>query len=168
MLHAGRFSLAVINVSLVLGMVSMSGLVLANVILRYGFQSGLPFSVEISRLIFVWIVFVGAVAAMAEGSHLSVNMLVRFLPRRAAAWLAVASHAVMLCCCYLIGKGSYALALINWNNKSPISGVSIAFLYGAGVVFAVGCGVVLLTGIWRIFSGWQPYAAVQEPLEADR
>ena len=51
---------------LVLGMSVMSLMVFWNVVLRYGFNSGIPFSVEVSRLIFVWIAFVGAVAALAR------------------------------------------------------------------------------------------------------
>lgn len=142
-----------VDASLVAGMVAMSLFVLVNVILRYGFHSGIPFSVEVSRLIFVWIVFVGAVAAMAEGSHLSVFLLAGLAKGKTAFVLSVSTQAVMLWCCYLIGRGSYALAIINWNNKSPISGIPVAFLYGAGVFFAVGCGLVLAFGIWRTITG---------------
>lgn len=157
----GQAGMRIINVGLVAGMVVMSSLVLANVVLRYGFNSGLAFSVEISRLIFVWIVFVGAVAVMAEGQHLAVTMLSSSLPRSLRRPLALATHGVMLFCCYLIGKGSYSLILINWHNRSPISGVSVGFLYGAGFFFALGCALVLLAGLWRIVTGREPIFQAQ-------
>lgn len=152
----GRTAGRVVNVSLVAGMAFMSAMVLINVILRYGFQSGLPFSVEISRLIFVWVVLVGAVAVMAEGQHLAVTMLSTALPRKVRRPLLLAKHAIMLACCYLLAKGSYSLVLINWNNRSPISGVSVGFLYGAGLFFALGCALVLLVGVWQVLTGQEP------------
>ena len=160
----GQIGLKIINVGLVAGMVVMSALVLTNVILRYGFHSGLPFSVEISRLIFVWIVLVGAVAVMAEGQHLAVTMLTAALPEPARRPLALLTHGVMLYCCYLIAKGSYSLVLINWNNRSPISGVSVGFLYGAGLFFALGCALVLLVGIFNVLTGREP-VPVQQGME---
>ena len=36
-------------------------LVFGNVVLRYGFNSGIAFSEEMSRWAFVWLIFVGAV-----------------------------------------------------------------------------------------------------------
>ena len=73
--------LAIFDYLLVAGMVIMSLLVLVNVILRYAFNSGLPFSVEVSRFAFVWVVFLGAIVALKDGSHLGVDTIVRKLPR---------------------------------------------------------------------------------------
>ena len=42
-------------------MLLMIVLVFTNVVMRYGFSSGLRVSVELSRLMFVWIVMIGAV-----------------------------------------------------------------------------------------------------------
>ena len=36
-------------------------LVFGNVVLRYGFNSGIMFSEEVSRFLFVWMVFLGSV-----------------------------------------------------------------------------------------------------------
>ena len=41
-------------------------LVFANVVLRYAFNSGLSISEELSRWLFVWMTFLGAVIAMHE------------------------------------------------------------------------------------------------------
>jgi TRAP-type C4-dicarboxylate transport system permease small subunit len=38
---------------------SMVILVFGNVVLRYGFNSGITFSEEVSRFLFVWMVFLG-------------------------------------------------------------------------------------------------------------
>ena len=56
-------------------------MVFGNVVLRYGFNSGLTASEELSRLFFVWLTFLGAVVALREHGHLGVDTLVRRLPR---------------------------------------------------------------------------------------
>ena len=44
--------------------------VFVNVVLRYGFGSGIAASEELSRLLFVWMVFLGAAAAYPAGEHM--------------------------------------------------------------------------------------------------
>jgi len=50
--------------------------VFTNVVLRYGFKTGLPFYEELSRLLFVWLVCIGAILASAEGTHLGLDMVI--------------------------------------------------------------------------------------------
>ncbi|MGY2938439.1 TRAP-type C4-dicarboxylate transport system permease small subunit [Bradyrhizobium sp. GM6.1] len=45
-------------------------LVFGNVVLRYGFNSGIAISEELSRWLLVWLTFLGAVVAMREHAHL--------------------------------------------------------------------------------------------------
>jgi TRAP-type C4-dicarboxylate transport system permease small subunit len=61
------------DVLVVVGMAVMSVMVFLNVVLRYGFNSGIPISVELSRIIFVWIIMLGSIAALAQGAHLAVD-----------------------------------------------------------------------------------------------
>ena len=66
---------------LVLMLCAMVVMVFGNVVLRYGFNSGLDFSEELSRFFFIWITFLGAIIAMREKAHLGLDTLVRLLPR---------------------------------------------------------------------------------------
>ena len=45
-------------------------------VLRYGFGSGVAASEELSRLLFVWMVFIGATAAYPAGEHMTFTSLV--------------------------------------------------------------------------------------------
>ena len=49
----------------------MAVAVFINVVLRYGFGSGVAASEELSRLLFVWMVFIGAAAAYPAGEHMA-------------------------------------------------------------------------------------------------
>ena len=51
-------------------------LVFGNVVLRYGFNSGITVSEELSRWLFVWLTFLGAIVALREHGHLGTDMLV--------------------------------------------------------------------------------------------
>ena len=57
----------------------MAVAVFINVVLRYGFGSGVAASEELSRLLFVWMVFIGAAAAYPAGEHMAFTSLVAML-----------------------------------------------------------------------------------------
>ena len=60
----------------------MAVAVFLNVVLRYGFGSGVAASEELSRLLFVWMVFIGAAAAYPAGEHMAFTGLVAMLRQR--------------------------------------------------------------------------------------
>tara|TARA_Y100000815_G_C13318231_1_gene491334 strand:+ start:570 stop:1106 length:537 start_codon:yes stop_codon:yes gene_type:complete len=149
--------LAIFDYLLVAGMVIMSLLVLVNVILRYAFNSGLPFSVEVSRFAFVWVVFLGAIVALKDDSHLGVDTIVRKLPRLLAYVCFVISHAIMLWCCWLLWQGSWIQTKVNLGNLSPISGISVGFMYAAGLVAAIGFALIIIGRLWSALRGNLPF-----------
>ena len=55
-------------------------LTLAQVVLRYFFDSPLLWSDELSRLMVVWMTFIGAAVVCWQGRHLSVDVFVTHLP----------------------------------------------------------------------------------------
>eukprot|EP01136_Pigoraptor_vietnamica_P042923 Opistho-1_new@17676 len=73
----------------------MSLAVFTNVVLRYGFGSGVAASEELSRLLFVWMVFIGATAAYPLGEHMAFTSLLR--PLRGTAWLPLVGRLIHPC-----------------------------------------------------------------------
>jgi TRAP-type C4-dicarboxylate transport system permease small subunit len=63
----------------------MTGAVFLQVVLRYGFGTGLDGLDEVPRYVFVWLVMIGAGAAMARGEHTLVDYFVMKLPPRGRA-----------------------------------------------------------------------------------
>src|SRR6266480_849461 len=68
-----------LRVIIVLCLAAMVILVFGNVVLRYGFNTGIAVSEELSRWFFVYLTFLGAVVAMREHGHLGVDSLVKRL-----------------------------------------------------------------------------------------
>jgi TRAP-type C4-dicarboxylate transport system permease small subunit len=128
-------------------------LVFGNVVLRYAFNSGITVSEEMSRWLFVWLTFLGAIAALKEYGHLGTDMLLQKLPPIGQRICLVASNLLMLYVTYLLFQGSLEQAKINASVEAPVTGLSVAIFYGAGVVFSVSAALILLDQLWEIVSG---------------
>jgi TRAP-type C4-dicarboxylate transport system permease small subunit len=128
-------------------------LVFGNVVLRYAFNSGITVSEEMSRWLFVWLTFLGAIVAIKEHGHLGTDMLVAKLPVAGKKACLVIGHLLMLYVTWLIFSGSLAQARINWDVEAPVTGASMAIFYASGVFFAVSAAVLLLRELWRTATG---------------
>ncbi|EWY36445.1 C4-dicarboxylate ABC transporter permease [Skermanella stibiiresistens SB22] len=145
------FSLLKIVITLCLA--AMVVLVFGNVLLRYGFNMGITASEEISRLLFVWLTFLGAIVALKEHGHLGVDILVRRLPSLGKKVCLVASHLLMLYVTWLMLEGSWKQTLINIDVASPATGISMGLFYGVGVVFGVSAALILLHDLYVVATG---------------
>ena len=130
-------------------MVIMIVLVFTNVVLRYGFGSGLLASAEISRFLFVWVTMLGAVACMREDSHLSLRILENHVPPAVGRALRRLSAAVIVLCSAMLCLGSVRQTIANWPNASPLSGIPVGVLYLAGAVGGAGIVSIALYRLWR-------------------
>ena len=136
-----------------LALATMVVLVFGNVVLRYGFNSGITVSEELSRWLFIWGTFLGAVLALRQHAHMGVDMLVRRLPPLAQRACLVLGHALMLGIVAMLFKGSLEQTRINWDVTAPTTGWSMAWVASAGLVFSVLAGLMLLLDLVRIVSG---------------
>ncbi len=128
-------------------------LVFGNVVLRYAFNSGITVSEEVSRWLFVWLTFLGAIVAMREHAHLGVDSLVKRLPTAGKKFCLILSQLLMLYATWLLLRGSWEQTLINWDVAAPASGLSTGWFYGVGIVFAVSTGLILLNDLYRAVTG---------------
>ncbi|MFN4118578.1 TRAP transporter small permease [Acidovorax sp.] len=142
-----------INLLIALALAVMVVMVFGNVVLRYAFNSGIAISEEVSRWLFVWITFLGAIVAVREHGHLGTDLVLMRLPPMVQRVCLVLGHGLMLFCTWLLFKGALAQARINWDVDAPVTGASVAIFYASGVVFAAASGLLLLLNLWRLLSG---------------
>ncbi len=138
---------------IVVFMVAMVVMVFGNVVLRYGFNSGIDISDEMSRYCFVWLTYVGAMVAMREGGHLGVDTLVKRLPRAGKKTALFLSESLMLLCNALFMLGTWKMHELQTSNVSPVVGLSMIWIYGVGYVVGTVMGVFNLRVMWRILTG---------------
>jgi TRAP-type C4-dicarboxylate transport system permease small subunit len=142
-----------IRFGMVLALALMVVLVFGNVVLRYGFNTGITVSEELSRWLFVWITFMGAIVAMKEGTHLGSDTLVSRLSVAGKKTCFVLAHLLMLFACALLFKGSLDQVIINRDTTSAVMEISMAYFYACGLVLALSGGVILLQQLWRMVTG---------------
>ena len=128
-------------------------LVFGNVFMRYAFNSGFSVSEELSRWLFVWVTFMGAVVALRTNSHLGTDMLVGRLGRRGKQFCLALAYLAMLGVCWLVFRGALEQTRINWETTSAVMEVSMAWFYASGMVFAVLGALVVLRDLLRLLGG---------------
>ncbi|OYU91293.1 MAG: C4-dicarboxylate ABC transporter permease [Burkholderiales bacterium PBB5] len=138
---------------LVLALALMVVLVFGNVVMRYAFNSGITVSEELSRWLFVWLTFLGAVVAVRERGHLGSDMLTSRLGRNGKRVCLALGQILMLYATWLLLSGSWSQARINAEVEAPVTGLPVSIFYASGVVFAVSTGLMLLGDLWRSLSG---------------
>jgi len=128
-------------------------MVFGNVVLRYAFNSGIAVSEELSRWLFVWMTFIGAIVALKDHGHLGTDMLVARLSPMGRKICLVISQLLMLGITGMIFTGSLAQTKINLGVEAPVTGASMALVYAAGLAFAVPAAFLLLRQLWRTLRG---------------
>lgn len=145
---AARIAFGGIDLILATALASMVVLIFGNVVLRYGFGSGLAFSEELARYAFIWMTFLGAVAALREGEHLGMSGVVARLPRGGRICCFWASRVIMLACCAMLAHGAIAQATMNIADRSPVAGVPMIMVYGVAVLASLAMCAILAVEAW--------------------
>lgn len=138
-------------------LISMLGLmvvlVFGNVVLRYGFNSGITWSEEVSRFLFIWVVFLGAVLTLRDNGHLGVHSFTKKLSLPGKKACKLFSDIATLACCGLATYGGVQLVKLEMANVAPISGIPLGVVFTALLVGSVGMGILLVRSIWRNLTG---------------
>lgn len=111
-------------------------LTLAQVVLRYFFDSPLLWSEELSRLLVVWMTFIGAAAVCWQGRHLSVDVFVVLLPERVRKFVRLINQLLALGFLTILTWKSFRIVkLENFQEMSilplPAGTVRLAATVGA-------------------------------------
>lgn len=122
----------------VLAVVTMVGVVSAQVTLRYGFNRSIDWADELSRLAFVWSIFLAIPLGVRQGAHIGIDLVVNALPagvqpplRRLAALL---SAGLML----TVAWASVGVAREQWDELMATLDWSVGWF-----IFPVGVGALL-------------------------
>lgn len=134
----------------------MIAVTFAQVIFRYVVRSPLPWSEELARYCFVWIVFLGATLGLERGVHIGVDILTILLPSRIQRWLAAVNEVLILGFVLLIILASVSVVDANRLQFSPALGLQMAKVY---LAIPLGMSVMALLLLGRMagrFRGGTP------------
>lgn len=110
---------------------------LLQVASRYSGLVFVPWTEELSRLLFVWVVWLGAAAASARGAHIRFDLVVNRLPCEAARW--VRGIVELAAAGFLVAVAWYGWKVVRSqaNARFLTFDVSVQYVYLAAVVGAL-------------------------------
>mgnify|MGYP001269091318 CR=1 FL=1 len=88
-------------------LVAMTLLVFAEVVMRFGFNSGIHWAQEMTLLLAAWFVLYGASYGIKVGAHIGVDVFVKLLPRNAHRFFTLLGVALCLVYSGLLLYGSW-------------------------------------------------------------
>jgi TRAP-type transport system small permease protein len=145
---------------MVLCLAAMVVMVFGNAALRklsdFGillFGGGIDVSEEMSRIVFVWLTFIGAVVVMRENAHLGVDSLVSLFGDSGRRLCMLLSDALVLVCCLVFLWGTIRQAPLHVGNVAPITGLSMIWVYGIGGFTSAAMGLMTLARLLRALTG---------------
>lgn len=126
--------------------------VFSSVVLRYAFGTGWTGAEELSRLAFVWLVFVGVASSMRRGELMAFSMIRDRFPhlfRRlvdSVSWIMVAVASA------LAAMGGWNQMQFGWTINSPVVGYPLAMAMvpvAASMVALTVLALIQLVNVWR-------------------
>ena len=158
--------LEVVCVGLMLVAVGVSCM---QVVLRYGFKSGLPWPEELATWVFAWAVFLGMAVATGRNAHISIDVVTRLLSPDRRAQLEAVNHAIMAAASIMlvvhgmdyVSRAISASPALQWPVKYFFLAVPVG---GALNLFFLAWprpGRTLLRGIGILLGGLLVYAAIR-------
>lgn len=102
-------------IALILGLMTL--ITFINVILRYGFNTGLIWGLEATSFLFAWLVLFGISYCVKVTAHLGVDAVLNLLPTATRRVLALIAAAVCVFYAALILKGA-------WDYWAPFAGLN--------------------------------------------
>ncbi len=128
-------------------------MVFGNVVLRYGFNAGLISSEELSRFLFIWITFLGAIVTLRDNGHLGLDSVVRKLSTRGKKIAFALSNVLMLGCCVLMFYGTCKQHAINASTRSAVTEIPMSWVYGVGYVTSIAMSLMIIGKLVRLAKG---------------
>lgn len=106
-------------------------LVCANVFARYVLQVGWPWVEEVSRLLFVWVVFLGAFVALHRRQHMAIEFVTSRIDAALRHRVLLFSRvSVALFLVVMVGSGTSLVSTTHdLGRVTPILGISAAWGY---------------------------------------
>jgi TRAP-type C4-dicarboxylate transport system permease small subunit len=110
-----------------------------QVFTRYVLNAPLSWTEEAARMLFTWIIFIGAALIVKRGSHISIDILVKVLPPAPRRWLLIVSHVITLAVVAILAVKGFHLLVITGISESPALGIRWAYVYAA---FPIGMSLI--------------------------
>lgn len=127
--------------ALLLAVAVMVGTVSAQVALRYGFNQSFDWADEISRLAFVWSIFLAIPLGVRQGAHIGIDIVVAKLPAALAVQLRRGAALLSALMMAAVAWAAVGVAREQWDEAMSTLDWSVGWFI---VPIAIGAGLSAL------------------------
>jgi TRAP-type transport system small permease protein len=120
-------------------------LVLVQIVCRFVLSLSVPWTEEVSRLVFVWLAFIGASLGVREGSMIVIDTLPEMIGPRWHKVMGPLVHLVSITVIAILFHGSLTLVDSVWpTTLSTVDYISNGWIY---LAFTTSFGLMLLYSV---------------------
>ncbi len=156
---------AVSRMTLVTVMAALVVIVSAQVVARYAFNASIDSAAELSRLAFVWVIFLAIPHGVRRGAHVGIDLLTRLLPETLRNALFRVTSALSLLLMTLVAWQGLKVTADKWGQLMPTLELSAGLFYVPLVLCGVHAGVHLVHFILAGRDAWGEEADDHEEVD---
>ncbi len=123
---AGALAFQIFCALIFLGMI---GMVFANAMLRYCFNSGYPPSEEWARFLFIYITFFGAIEAFYHKKHIAVDMVLDLLHGVSKKTVMIVAHLCTIFALCVLLQGGIVQVIQSLDSYAVATHVNMSLIY---------------------------------------
>lgn len=136
--------------SILLGLMTL--FVFSNVVARYVFGQSFGWTDEAARYLFIWMIFIGALIAYKDNSHLGVDVVVGRLSLKGKRIFYVLNNVCILLILILFSVGAVKYVSLTAQQHSSALSLPLSYVYASGLIAIVGMAVITASRLYRFFT----------------
>ncbi|HOV38743.1 MAG TPA: TRAP transporter small permease [Spirochaetales bacterium] len=127
------------------------GLSFIQVIFRYVLNNSIYWAEEVSRYMFIWLVFLGSALCTRRRNHIVMDIVSNELKGWTKKIVQILTNCILFFFMLVLVREGVRMLPTLWNQYSSALGIPMAFVYGAVPVGAVLTGFYLIIDTYLIF-----------------
>ncbi len=127
----------------ILGAAVMITVVSAQVVMRYVFNGSFDWADEVSRIAFVWTIFLAIPLGVRDGTHVGIELLVKRFPPGLRALVARATNALAAAMMLVVFWTSIVVALTTWSERLGAINLTSSIFFFPIIIGALHCALHL-------------------------
>lgn len=114
----------------------MSIIIFVQVVMRYAFQNSLVWSEELSRYMFVWLIYFAVSYTARREKHIRIDAAINIYPKKLRPLIEILSEIIVLAFSVFIAMTAVTVfQKITWSGQlSPAMRIPMQFVYAAPLV----------------------------------
>ncbi|KAA0972144.1 TRAP transporter small permease [Aureimonas fodinaquatilis] len=127
-------------------LIAIVTIVFSAVVMRYGFNSAMIFSYDVSTVLFAWLIFLGLIVAERDGAHMGIDAIDRVKSPWLRRLVVIVRYTLLLMTSIYLCKVGISL-VERTGNQIPSLRISARWLYTA---LPIGFGLLSFSYLVRL------------------